>query len=269
MKRLISVILLLALVLSMCACGSDNKSETKGSPSKTEMAEEAIAVVEDCKIEDVTANSFVLHSKIRNISDKDFRNIIVNFQLLDANGDAIGSMSQMEEDVQAGQAVWTGNYTITDVDINEVDAIAYVGCRYQEYGSELTSMNIPLAEKAVFKVADLIGAAPEGAFTLRNDIRFGDSYDAVQSKESIPLTGQKGTDRFFGGLFVWSDTGTIAGFDNSTVCYTFDKEDKLYNMEYKFIETSRADFSESRYETIYDTLVKNTASQSKAVFPKM
>lgn len=153
MKKITAILLVLVMLLSLCACGSD------GGDSKNDVPAgkiEPVAVVEDCSIEDVQADSFVLNSKVRNISDRDLASISIEYQLLDANGDAIGYQSQYIENFQAGQAVWSHNFQVRGVDIDEVHSIAYISCRFKEVDGEIHN-EVALAEKSQFYVADIIG----------------------------------------------------------------------------------------------------------------
>lgn len=109
------------------------------------------------------------------------------------------------------------------------------------------------AKEAVF---DFLVSSTVEDFSLRNEINFGDSEQTVKSKETMPLTRTRTQDTQSGGIILWSEFGKISGYDGSTVGFLFDKNDRLTEMKYLFSETSFEDTNSSRYDAIYDGLVR-------------
>ena len=87
-------------------------------------------------------------------------------------------------------------------------------------------------------------------FTLRSDIHFGDTMEAILQKETT-LTRTSETSNSF--------SGTIAGYSGSTCDFAFDDEGKLISMTYEFDCTSR-ESTNSHYKTLYDSLVRKYGS---------
>lgn len=145
-----------ALILEIKAAAEKAVEEAAGETEEAGPDKNApVAIVEDCSIENIQADSFVLHTKVRNISDRDFNFLTVLYQLLDEDGDTMENLTQTIVSIPAGAAIWTGDYVVRGVDINEVHAISYSGCTYKEYGAEL-SVNVPLQETTTFYVSDLV-----------------------------------------------------------------------------------------------------------------
>ena len=136
--------------------GNENEiMSTQEAQTATYDKNAPVAIVEDCKIENIQANSFVLHSKVRNVADRDFTYVHIRYQLLDSKGDALANLSQTVQTLPAGSAVWTGNYTVEDVNIEDVHAIVFTGSTYEEYGQPL-AVNVPLKENTTFYVSALV-----------------------------------------------------------------------------------------------------------------
>lgn len=91
-------------------------------------------------------------------------------------------------------------------------------------------------------------------FVLRNDIKFGDSEEDVVSKETLPIR-MRGLDND-GGDMIWTEFGTVSGYDETTVGFWFGKSQyHLNQMQYYFNAMSESS-AESRREAIYDGLVR-------------
>ena len=88
-------------------------------------------------------------------------------------------------------------------------------------------------------------------FQLRNGIMFGDTLEAVKSKETLTIQSSS-VDKTNN---VWFD-GKIAGMDGS-VRFDFDEETgKLTEMLYSFKTRSTKDSVDSEYSTLYQSLVR-------------
>lgn len=84
-------------------------------------------------------------------------------------------------------------------------------------------------------------------FTLRNGILFGDTMDAILTKETT-LVRESDSNNWF--------NGRIAGYDDAQCGFYFDDDGLLISMDYSFdddICTSR-DTAGSVYETLYKSL---------------
>lgn len=92
-------------------------------------------------------------------------------------------------------------------------------------------------------------------FILRNDIKFMDSFEEVEAKETFPLTGSRSTDEKSGEFKVWTDRGTVSGFDDTAVCFLFGEQDNLVEMQYYFTDVLDLT-AESRYEALYEGLLR-------------
>lgn len=86
-------------------------------------------------------------------------------------------------------------------------------------------------------------------FALRNDIHFGDTKDEVRIKEKLPEDS-----RLFNGRN-WF-TQTVSGYDDTKICYIFEEEKNLTELEYYFKKLSFKETSDSRYESIYNGLAR-------------
>ena len=91
-------------------------------------------------------------------------------------------------------------------------------------------------------------------FVLRNDIKFGDSEEEVANKETLQLR-TRGLNND-GGDIIWTEFGTVSGYDETTVGFWFSSPPyHLYQMEYRFTPIPESS-AESRQEAIYGGLVR-------------
>ena len=91
-------------------------------------------------------------------------------------------------------------------------------------------------------------------FVLRNDIKFGDNEEEVASKETLPIR-MKVLD-YDGGDIIWTECGTVSGYDETTVGFYFGTSPyHLYQMQYCFGAMPESS-AENRQEAIYDGLVR-------------
>ena len=155
MKRILALILIVIMVLSICACGASNSTPTaanstsaptSGGDAKPSEAA-PIAAVEGCEITKLEKDSFSFKVKVRNITEEDL-DLTLNYQVLDANGDAIGNTTIGIRDVLAGQAVWSNNFSVKEVDLSEVDAISFVSTGHG-------SSKAPLQERMTYSFSEL------------------------------------------------------------------------------------------------------------------
>lgn len=232
---MIAVILIICMSFILCAAASDSEN-----------AAEAKIAAEDFEVTETGDGKIRFRAKFRNISDKDLESINFTYQLLDKNGDVLYSQSCGADSVASNQAIWTGEYWVKSDHLDEAVSMSFVSSVYTP--GEKT----PLRERATFPLFNSEdrdnSTKSESGFTLRNDIRFGDSKDAVCEKEVFSL--DKTSSSTFAGK------GNIAGYDNSTVVYHFDDSNRLAEIVYWFEDTKDQDLSCDRYETIYNGLAK-------------
>ena len=114
MKKTLSLIMVLVMCLSLCACGSaDNPPETN-TPVVTNAPTETQTVIaeNEFKLETIgydatpAANIVNIDFKFRNTTEQDFDRVVFTVQALDANGDVIESTIMGEDNLDAGQAAW-------------------------------------------------------------------------------------------------------------------------------------------------------------------
>ena len=115
MKRMIAMILALALTMSLCACGA---SSTQSGDKSESIAAKNEKVTDEVYAEDFFAVEEIAYKydrgevrnfevKIRNITAKKILDVYYGVQALDAAGDVIESWNMGGSDVlQAGQACW-------------------------------------------------------------------------------------------------------------------------------------------------------------------
>ena len=120
MKRMIAIIMTVALTMSLCACGAS--SAQSGEVPAASQAESIVAKNEEVTNEVYAEDFFAVEEiaykydrgevrnfevKIRNITDKKILDLYYGVQALDAAGDVIESWNMGASDVlQPGQAYW-------------------------------------------------------------------------------------------------------------------------------------------------------------------
>jgi len=92
------------------------------------------------------------------------------------------------------------------------------------------------------------------SFTLRNDIKFGDSYETVKNKETLPFGEDDDSVLDDGTRQVFTEEGTVAGIDDCTIMFRFSPDDRLNEMKYSYSFIKSKDTIEYDYKTIYDGL---------------
>ena len=168
MKKIISIIMVLAICLSLCACSNEcscgceyccdgkerislneNPAEVYAASqteSELEKTQEAKLEVEDFEITKLEGDELWFRVKIRNISDTDIEEFSFQYQVLDKNGDILRYQLCGASTVAAGQAIWAGQYSIRDLQLDEVDAMGFV--------SDLGKNRPALKDRVVFKIED-------------------------------------------------------------------------------------------------------------------
>ena len=173
MKKIIALGLAIFIFLALCACSKkcdcgceyccseelqdrDSQIMQNETPAEayitnqTEHAEEetreAELAVEDFEITKLEENELWFRVKIRNISDADIEKFSFQYQVLDKNGDILRYQLCGASTVAAGQAIWAGQYSIRDLQLDEVDAMSFVSD---------TGKNRPaIKERVVFSIED-------------------------------------------------------------------------------------------------------------------
>ena len=235
MKRAIAAILIICMFFILCAAANDSQD-----PAEAKIA------AEDFEVTKTGDGEIWFRVKFRNISDKDLKSINFTYQLLDKNGDVLYSQSCGADSVSSSHAIWTGEYRVKNEHLDEAVSMGFVSSVYT------SGEKTPLRERATFPIYSSKGSdnsqKSESSFTLRNDIQFGDSMDAVRKKELFSLDKTSSS--------TLAGKGNIAGYDNSYVSYWFDDSNKLAEIVYMFEDTKDQDASRERYETVYAGLAK-------------
>ena len=155
MKKTLSLFLVLAMLLSLGACATETNPHVSSdlptdSTPVMEMQASAEDVpqlaVEDFEVVRYDNDTLSFKVKLRNISDVDKESISFLYQLLDANGDILDDQLCGAASVDAGQAIWAGQYSISnDIHIEDVAAVAITSNPY-------TGRKNSIAEKMTFQV---------------------------------------------------------------------------------------------------------------------
>lgn len=173
MKKVLALIVVLAVCLVLCACSKEcdcgckyccggelqnsesqiMQNETPAEAyitNQTEPAEEetreAELAVEDFEITKLEENELWFRVKIRNISDTDIEKFSFQYQVLDKNGDILRYQLCGASTVAAGQAIWAGQYSIRDLQMDEVNAMSFV--------SDIGKNQPAIKERVVFSIED-------------------------------------------------------------------------------------------------------------------
>lgn len=134
MKKVSSLLMVLALLVSFAACsaekGPQNLSEQVESGT-TKAENQAVAeelpqlVVEDFEVTRYEKDELGFKIKFRNISDVDLETFTFLYQILDVNGDILYDTNAGGDSVDAGQAIWTGPWSsVGSIPVADVAAIA-------------------------------------------------------------------------------------------------------------------------------------------------
>lgn len=124
MKRAITILLFLILVLTLCACGSSQTAETPNTESTSNPAEEPHT--NELALEEFIINSkeSTYQFKLRNLTDEKMDSALFSGQILDANGDILGDIGGSTELLEPGQAVTKSNWGISnDISIGAISKI--------------------------------------------------------------------------------------------------------------------------------------------------
>ena len=161
MKKTIALVLALVICLSLWGCaketesaGSSNLSTDGASVAAIQADEEVLPqlAVEDFEVVRYDSEHLTFKVKLRNISDVNLDSIVILAQFLDANGDILGDTRFGANSVDAGQAIWAGQFSISnDIRVEDVVAVAIT--------SDKATRKNSIAEKMTFQVpgGQLIG----------------------------------------------------------------------------------------------------------------
>ncbi len=104
------------------------------------------------------------------------------------------------------------------------------------------------------------------SFSIRSDVKFGDTTQSVKSKESLHLVYDEHNELRY--------KGKIAGFDDSFLIYYFDDNKELIDIVYRLADSSSIGDSETqrRWTSLYNSLLEKygePASIDSAVHNKV
>jgi hypothetical protein len=184
MKKALSVLLVIVMCSSLCACGTETTTQEKNNEAitagqseatistETEVQEttESIVYAESFfKVEEIVYEMFNNDTpefgiKIRNTSTEKITDFFFSVQLLDKNGDILDNKDPMGIDtLDAGQAFWlevrwldrNGYKTIQEFS-EDVESIKIVSATIKRTGVDYSKWDKYEFEKpATFKVADI------------------------------------------------------------------------------------------------------------------
>lgn len=97
-------------------------------------------------------------------------------------------------------------------------------------------------------------------FVLRNGILFGDSMEDVLSKETFTIdkivdTVEEDNNSQY-PYTITTKKGTLAGINDSTITYKFNREKQLREVVYSFRSSSYKDFIDSDYNSVNSGLIR-------------
>lgn len=153
MRKAISLLLALSMVLVLCACGSESIS-----------AKQNDFAVEDFEIESSDSNRIYFKVKVRNNTDTDVDIFSINYQLLDENGDSIYSSSFGAPNLLAGQSSWLGKYGIEKEDCKGAVAIRFIS--YDTHKDKLAGRFNQQAEFSLTSTSSSSDAVDNEYFSL-------------------------------------------------------------------------------------------------------
>ena len=147
--------------------------------SNTEDNTDAVLVAEDFELTKIGDGELRFRVKLRNISDKDLKSVHFMYQVLDKNGDILCSQECGASSVDAGQAIWAGEYGVKNEHIEEAFSMSFVSSIYTP-GNEKT----PLQERATFPLFDEHDKNEDtkNSFAIRNGTVFADDVDALKNR---------------------------------------------------------------------------------------
>lgn len=121
-KRILNIILSLCLALVFVACGSNTSDSSKKEDTSKEEANkdqsenkkeekiyaEDLFTIEETAYESDGSGTTNIHVKVRNISDKQFSDVMINTAALDSNEDILSTEFFGENDahLKSDQAMW-------------------------------------------------------------------------------------------------------------------------------------------------------------------
>lgn len=164
MRKAISLLLALSMVLALCACGSsasentlekqDNFTVEGSTESESTSAKQDDFTVEDFEIEKYAFERMYFKVKVRNNTDTDAADFSMDYQLLDENGDSVYDSGFISHNIFAGQACWLGSYGIEDEDYKNAVTIRFVS-----YYTDKSKKDVLFNQKAEFSLVDNAGTS--------------------------------------------------------------------------------------------------------------
>lgn len=239
---------------------------------------------EDVSLEfDSNRGEYRIHVKIRNLTgyptirEKLPTSVSVSMQFLDHDGDVLpeGTINNLGggslANLMVGQAGWDDDYKFVSKSVvDKAESVRFSAYKfgYGPINSDGSAANVkgtfsaplvipisnilperkPISNEDQALIADEDHASDEGRFVLRSGIKFGDTKTSVQKKEVFTLSRTSSA--------TLAGVGNVAGYNDTHLCFYFDDSDKLYEMYYMFDTLHNRDESISRYEAIYNALVK-------------
>lgn len=184
MKRTISLLLVLALCLSLCACGTETTPQEKNeatiavgqskaaTPNEVKVQEttapivyaETFFTVEDIVYEMFNKDTPDFSIKIRNTTTEKIEDFFFSVQLLDKNGDILDDKDPMGIDtLDAGQAFWLefiwldrNGYKSIQEFSEDVESIKIVSTTIKKTGVDYSKwVKYEFEKPIIFKVADI------------------------------------------------------------------------------------------------------------------
>ncbi len=86
-------------------------------------------------------------------------------------------------------------------------------------------------------------------FTLRNGIQFGETMEQVKAKETLGVNANNADETHFE-----TQKGTVAGFDDVSIIYTFDEDNQLNEVIWCLSITTSKDTTDIEYEKLENAL---------------
>ena len=151
MKKIIAMLLALAMMFALCACGrKDSETQTNANTQTTAQSTsefaDAVLSAEDIEITKVEEGKLSFKVKIRNVSERDLDSIHFVSQALDKNGDVLCALDCGGFSVAAGQAIWSGPYTMIDSHLDEATSMCFV--------TTVGIYAMPFRERTIFQLED-------------------------------------------------------------------------------------------------------------------
>mgnify|MGYP004459170279 CR=1 FL=1 len=144
MRKAISLLLALFMVLALCACGSsarENTSEKQAdftvegsTESESTSAKQDDFTVEDFAVDKIYGGDLYFKLKVRNNTDRNYEFVSIYYQLLDEDGSALTKSSFGTLSFPANQANWLGSYSISEGNWENADSIRFISYNTSQNG---------------------------------------------------------------------------------------------------------------------------------------